>query len=195
MQLIPSCHSFVSKSLQFSESKPFPKSIRTDSVRLLEPTEADREATSKSSQAVTGENSSPACTSPQGLHSSFSRKAKNAQPGSWEGLSGTIRLLLQTSSEVISWLIWALLGSDTVFPAPSSQYHWIFTLLGAEILMYSQVWLQRGIPTLEVDSWASTSSLDTRWRLQSHEKGASSLAEPLAIAVPPSLTAQTRAEL
>lgn len=29
--------------MQFAESKPFPKSIRTDSVRLLEPTELDSE--------------------------------------------------------------------------------------------------------------------------------------------------------
>lgn len=43
LQLIPSCHSFVSKSSRFAESKPFPKSIRADSVRLLEPTEVDRE--------------------------------------------------------------------------------------------------------------------------------------------------------
>lgn len=59
--------------------------------------------------------------------------------------------------------------------------------------MYSQVWLERGIPTM--DSWTFSSSLDTRWRLQSQEEGVSLLAEPLAVPVASSFIAQTRSGL
>lgn len=58
MQLIPSCHSFMSNSFWFAESKPFPKSIRTDSVRLLEPTEVygtEGEGIGKFTEAVRAE--------------------------------------------------------------------------------------------------------------------------------------------